>query len=141
MTGVSWSGAATRFLAVRLEPGADLRRGLIEIFDAQPERAGFVAAAVGSLTVAALRMAGEPEVERIAGPLEIVGLSGTLSVDGPHLHLAVSLSDGRMLGGHLMDGARVRTTAEIVLGLAAGVVFERPVDPATGYRELSGREG
>ena len=141
MTGtglmIDWPAAATRFLAVRLLPGDDLRQRLCAIFDAEPEAAGFVAACVGSLGAAVLRPAGRDEALTVAGPLEIVALSGTLSVDGPHLHLAVADAGGRMTGGHLLDGAIVRTTAEVVLGLAAGVAFRRAVDPRTGYFELS----
>ncbi len=73
----------------------------------------------------------------LAGPLEIVALSGTLSPDGVHLHLAVADAEGRMTGGHLLAGCIVRTTAELVLGLAAGVAFARRPDPRTGYAELS----
>ncbi|MBL9059102.1 MAG: DUF296 domain-containing protein, partial [Mangrovicoccus sp.] len=69
-------------------------------------------------------------------PLEIVALSGTLSRDGVHLHLAVADATGAMTGGHLLAGSLVRTTAELVLALAAEVVFHRPLDPATGYPEL-----
>lgn len=132
-----WPGSATRFLALRLTPGADLRRSLEEAFAAEPETAGFMAAAVGSLDAADLRPAGRDGALRIAGPLEIVALSGTFSVDGPHLHLAVSDAGGAMRGGHLLVGCRVRTTAEVIIALAAGPCFSRPVDPGTGYRELA----
>ena len=120
-------------------PGDDLRRAIEAAFEAQPERAGFVAACVGSLEGAALRPAAADGALAVAGPLEIVSLSGTLSTDGPHLHLAVSRADGVMAGGHLLAGCPVRTTAEIVLRLASGLAFERSVDPPTGCRELTMR--
>jgi predicted DNA-binding protein with PD1-like motif len=50
--------------------------------------------------------------------------------------LAVADADGRVIGGHLLDGCTVRTTAEIVLGLLDGLAFAREVDPSTGWREL-----
>lgn len=134
---IDWPASATRFLAVRLLPGEDLRLSLTAIFAAEPEAAGFVAACVGSLGPAVLRPAGRDDALTLAGPLEIVALSGTLSADGPHLHLAVADAGGRMTGGHLLAGAIVRTTAEVVLGLAAGVRFRRAVDPRTGLAELS----
>ena len=136
MPRAAWPAAATRFVALRLLPGCDLRGALEQAFAAEPERAGFVAAAVGSLTRATLRMAGQEHGTVIEDTLEIVALSGTFGPDGPHLHLAVSREDGSMAGGHVLHGCPVRTTAEIVLALAAGVCFARPVDPATGYREL-----
>jgi predicted DNA-binding protein with PD1-like motif len=49
----------------------------------------------------------------------------------------VADADGRVTGGHLLDGCMVRTTAEIVLGLVDGLAFAREVDPSTGWRELS----
>ncbi|MDF0601881.1 DUF296 domain-containing protein [Psychromarinibacter sp. C21-152] len=132
----SWPAAATRFVALRLQPGDDLRRALEAAFAAAPETAGFVAACIGSLTGARLRPAGRDDPLAVPGPLEIVALSGTLSAEGPHLHLAVSDAEGRMTGGHLLPGCTVRTTAEIVLGLTSAVAFRRADDPRTGYKEL-----
>lgn len=126
-----------RFEAVRLTPGADLRGGVERAFAATGASAGFVAAVVGSLTEARLRLAGRDDGTTVGGPLEVVSLSGTLGAGGAHLHLAVSDGRGAMTGGHLLRGCRVRTTAEVVLGLLPGVVFERPLDPETGFRELA----
>jgi predicted DNA-binding protein with PD1-like motif len=138
---MSAATSEARFAAVRLTPGEDLRAGIEAAFAATGARAGFIAAAVGSLGPAALRYAGEEGAATVDGPLEIVALSGTLSVDGAHLHLAVSRADGTVAGGHLLPGSVVRTTAEVVLGLLPGLAFDRPVDPATGYRELRVRAG
>ena len=63
-------------------------------------------------------------------------LSGTVSKHGSHLHLAVSDADGRTIGGHLLPGCRVYTTAEVVLGEARDLVFTRAVDGTTPWREL-----
>jgi len=131
-----WPAAVTRFLALRLLPGDDPRAALEAAFTAAPERAGFVVSAVGSLGPARLRPAGQDGALEVPGPLEIVALSGTLSVDGPHLHLAVSDAGGRVQGGHLLHGSLVRTTAELVLGLADGPEFHRRHDPRTGHAEL-----
>ena len=128
---------AALFHAVRLRPGADLRGGIEAAFADTGARAGFVAAAVGSLNEAHLRHAGRNEGTATAGPLEVVALSGTLGMGGVHLHVAVSDAEGAMTGGHLLHGCTVRTTAEIVLGLLPGLVLERPRDPATGHRELA----
>jgi len=91
---------------------------------------------VGSLSRAALRLAGNGGGTIIEGPLEIVALSGTLSPQGPHLHIALADSTGRVLGGHLLDGCIVLTTAEIVLAVMPDVRFSRRHDAATGYAEL-----
>lgn len=131
-----WPGHATRCLGLRLLPGQDLRGALQAAFAAEPETAGFVAACVGSLVSARLRLAGRDTATEVAGPLEIIALSGTFSADGPHLHLAVADAEGRMTGGHLLDGSPVRTTAEVVIGLVSGARFRRTEDPRTGYAEL-----
>ncbi len=130
-----WPGAATRFLALRLLPGDDLRASLQAAFAAEREHAGFVVACVGSLSKVALRPAGKDSAMLLEVTLEIVSLSGTFSKDGPHLHISVSDSRGQMLGGHLLEGSIVRTTAEVILGLAP-VHFRRASDPRTGYPEL-----
>lgn len=137
-SGVSagWPGGATRFLALRLLPGEDLRAALEAAFAAAPERAGFVCAAVGSLTRATLRLAGAEGASLVEGPLEIVALSGTLAPEGPHLHLAVADARGRVSGGHLLAGSPVRTTCELVIGLTDAVRFTRRSDTRTGYAEL-----
>ena len=134
---VVWPADATRFLALRLSPGADLRAGIEETFATSGARAGFIAAAIGSLSVAALRHAGRDEGTVTRRTYEVVSLSGTLSADGVHVHAALSDEDGGMTGGHVLRGCVVRTTAEIVLGLTDAVRFSRPLDPATGYAELA----
>ena len=91
---------------------------------------------VGSLSRARLRLAGGERVLEREGPFEIVALVGTLSPDGPHLHVALADGDGRVLGGHLLEGCLVHTTAEIVLAALDDVGFTRALDPATGWREL-----
>ena len=72
----------------------------------------------------------------IHGELEIVSLSGTLSPDGIHLHIAISGSSGTVIGGHLCAGSLVRTAAELVIGLLPEWRFSRELDAATGYPEL-----
>ena len=90
----------------------------------QEEQAGCGISAVGSLSVAQLRLAGAAEATTLAGDLEILSLSGTLCADGIQLHIAVADVSGAVIGGHLATGLLVRTTAELVL------------HPATGYAEL-----
>ena len=120
----------------RLQPGDDLRRSLEGWMGEQQEQAGCVISAVGSLSVAQLRFAGAAEATPIQGELEILSLSGTMSPDGAHLHIAVANSTGSVIGGHLCSGSLVRTTAEFVIGLLPEWRFSRELDKATGYAEL-----
>ncbi|MEZ7195134.1 PPC domain-containing DNA-binding protein [Pseudodesulfovibrio karagichevae] len=123
--------------ATRLAPGQDLLAELERLFAETGAGAGCVLACVGSLTTAVIRFANHPESTSLAGHFEIVSLTGVLSPDGAHCHIAVSDGEGGTIGGHLMLGCRVYTTAEIVVGLLPGVRFTRPFDPRTGYPELA----
>jgi len=125
-----------KVVPLRLQPGADLRQALEAWMDEQQEQAGCVISAVGSLSLAQLRLAGGTQATAIQGELEILSLSGTLSPDGAHLHIAIADSSGAVIGGHLCAGSRVRTTAELVIGLLPDWQFSRELDPATGYPEL-----
>ena len=125
-----------KVVPLRLTPGADLRLALEAWMGAQQEQAGCVLSAVGSLSVAQLRLAGATQATEIHGELEILSLSGTLSPDGAHLHIAIADSKGAVIGGHLCAGSLVRTTAELVIGLLPEFQFRRELDPATGYAEL-----
>lgn len=122
--------------AFRLRPGQDLQAGIQRFVDEHGIEAGWVATAVGSLTDWSLRFANRPEATRGTGHFEIVSLCGTVSKHGSHLHLAVSDADGRTIGGHLMPGCLVYTTAEIVIGESPAHVFTRAKDGTTPWAEL-----
>lgn len=53
-----------------------------------------------------------------------------------HLHISISDSTGKTIGGHLVEGCQIYTTAEIVIGEARGLIFSREKDAETGYQEL-----
>ena len=122
--------------ALRLKPGDDLRQQLTAFVQQNHIAAGMMLTCVGSLTVATLRLANQEGPTVYNGHFEIVSLVGTLSTNGSHLHLAVSDSTGRTIGGHLLDGCRVYTTAEIVLGELPQLEFRRETDATFGYQEL-----
>ncbi len=44
--------------------------------------------------------------------------------------------EGQTIGGHVLEGCIVRTTAEIVVGELADFTFSRKMDEESGYREL-----
>jgi predicted DNA-binding protein with PD1-like motif len=125
-----------KVVPLRLQPGDDLRLALEAWMGEQEVLAGCVISAVGSLSLAQLRLAGATQATAIHGELEIVSLSGTLSPDGIHLHIAIADSSGTVIGGHLCAGSQVRTTAELVIGLLPEWRFRRELDPVTGHAEL-----
>lgn len=123
-------------LPIRLYPGADLRRALEDAVAGQGRGSAFVVAGIGSLIDASLRYAGEPNERQLAGPVEIVSLSGSLGPSGAHLHMSVSDASGRVYGGHVGYGNMVRTTAEILLAPLPDWSLTREYDAATGFKEL-----
>jgi predicted DNA-binding protein with PD1-like motif len=126
-----------RMVAFRLRPGQDLKAGIEAVIVERKLQAAAVVACVGSLRTATLRFAGRDSGTVLEGPFEICSLSGLLSSGaGTHLHVSLSDFDGKMLGGHLMLGCQVHTTAEVVLAELEEAQFERASDQGTGYREL-----
>ncbi len=121
----------------RLLPGHDLKQELQRFVQEKNIRAGCIVTCVGSVQQAALRFAGRDATSVFEQRFEIVSLTGTLSVDGVHLHIALADENGITLGGHVMEGNIVYTTAEIVLAELPSVEFKREFDPVTGYKELS----
>lgn len=125
-----------RAIAIRLRPGQDLRQELLALARQERLQAAFVMTAVGSLTQARLRLADQASASSFEGKFEIVSLVGTLGQDSSHLHLSLSDSTGKTIGGHLVDGNLVYTTAEIVIGEMEDVTFSRAPDPVSTFREL-----
>jgi predicted DNA-binding protein with PD1-like motif len=122
--------------AFRLKPGDDLKSKIQDYVNAHQIKAGWVSTCVGSLTDYTIRMANQPQATLGKGYFEIVGLTGTLSVSGSHLHIAISDSTGYTIGGHLMDGCKVYTTAEIIISESLDHIFTRENDGTTPYQEL-----
>ncbi len=130
------ASATMQTYSFRLRPGQDLKKELEAVVQQQRIEAGAMITCVGSLTRVALRLANQSEPTVWQGHFEIVSLVGTLSTGGGHLHLSVSDSTGRTIGGHLLDGCTIYTTAEIVIGVMTDLTYGREVDPTFGYREL-----
>ena len=114
-----------------------MRQGLEELAQQEQISAGVVMGAVGSLSTACLRFAGQDVPTTLNGKHEILTLSGTVGQDGAHLHMTVADSQGKCIGGHVVNGCQVYTTLELVIAVLPDVRFQRMVDPATGYKELS----
>jgi hypothetical protein len=92
---------------------------------------------VGSLKVASIRFAMKPDATTLEGPFEIVSVTGTVCKDGPHVHVSIADSEGRVLAGHLARGSLVNTTVELViLDISSEWKFERVTDPVSGDKEL-----
>lgn len=129
--------SSARHFALRLRPGQDLQKEIFAFAKRENLRAAAIVTCVGSLKAAVVRFANQPEGTPLAGgPFEIVSLVGAFTRDGGHLHVALSDGKGQTLGGHLMPGSAVYTTAEIVLVELDALTFSREKDSETTYDEL-----
>jgi uncharacterized protein len=122
--------------AFRLKPGQDLRQSIQQYVEEKQIKAGWINTCVGSLTAYSIRFANQPGSSTGTGHFEIVSLTGTVSTNGSHLHISVSDSTGKTIGGHLSDGNKIYTTAEIVIGTTGAVEFKREKDGTTEWEEL-----
>lgn len=122
--------------AFRLKPGEDLCKGIQQFVKDHDIRAGWIQACVGSLATYNIRFANKSTPSTDTGHFEIVGLSGTLSNKGSHLHISIADGTGKMIGGHLLTGCIIYTTAEIIITASARYIFSRAMDGSTPWKEL-----
>ena len=121
----------------RLKPNDDMFDSIETFVREKNIEAGCVLSGVGSLTHAVLRLANRDFHSEFEGHFEIVSITGTVSVHGSHLHVAISDADGKTIGGHLVPGCKIYTTAEIVLAVFDEVVYKRELyENDSGYEEL-----
>ncbi|CAG1013169.1 hypothetical protein ANAEL_04622 [Anaerolineales bacterium] len=121
----------------RLKPGQDLFDSIVTFVGEKNIGAGCVLSAVGSLTHATLRLANREHYNEYEGHFEIVSMTGTVAVSGSHIHISISDGNGVTVGGHLVSGCKIYTTAEIVLAVFEDVVYRRELlEDDSGYEEL-----
>ena len=121
----------------RLKPQQDLFDSIEAFVKQNNIEAGCVLSSVGSLTHATLRLANRNYYNEYDGHFEIVSITGTVSIHGSHIHIAISDGDGATIGGHLVSGCKIYTTAEIVLLELEDVVYKRALfENDSGYEEL-----
>ncbi len=125
-----------KVFAIRLKPDQDLKLSLQDFATQQNLQAGFILTGIGSLKKAILRFANQRYSTAFNDKFEILSLNGTLATSGIHLHMAIANREGKTIGGHLMEGCIIYTTAEIVIGASEEFTFLRTIDEQTGYKEL-----
>src|SRR6187399_3178634 len=124
----------------RLKPGEDLRKSIEAIVKEKNIEAGWINTCVGSLTDYTIRFANQQKGTTGSGHFEIISLTGTVSVNGSHLHICISDSEGKTIGGHLLEGCKIYTTVEIVIGTTSAYKFKRKKDGTTEWEELQVNE-
>ena len=122
--------------AFRLKPGEDLKQSIQQLADEQQIQAGWIGTCVGSLTKYKIRFANTLTADSGSGYFEIANLTGTVSCNGSHLHIALADNTGKTIGGHLCEGCIVYTTAELVILSTSKFFFKREVDGSTPWKEL-----
>ena len=120
----------------RLLPNTDLKNQILNLCAEKNISAGVILSSVGSLKIANLRLSDQKTGTAFQGPFEILALNGTLAKNGVHLHICISDSTGKTIGGHLLDGCLIHTTCELVIGEIRSTTFIRELDPQTNYMEL-----
>ena len=121
----------------RLKPGDDLFDSIDLFVHKKKVEAGCILCGVGSLTHVTLRFANREYYSEFDGHFEIVSITGTVSIHGSHVHISVSDGDGKMMGGHLVPGCKIYTTAEIVLAVFDELSYKRELlENDSGYEEL-----
>ena len=122
--------------AFRLTKGMDLKKSIEQYVVDKKIKSGVILSGVGCLYQVCLRTADGKTVKTIKEDYEIVSATGTLSMEGCHIHISLSNINLNTIGGHLKDNCLVNVTAEIVLAEFDEYEFSREFDETTGYKEL-----
>ena len=120
----------------RLKSAQDLFDSIESFAREKHIEAGCVLSGIGSLTRFVVRLADREIPTEFKGHFEIVSLAGTVSIHGSHLHISVLDSEGKTIGGHLVSGCKIYTTAEIVPAVFTDSVYKREFAQDSDYDEL-----
>ena len=121
----------------RLKSVQDLFDSIESVVREKQIEAGCVLSGIGSLRHFTVRLADHDTPTQYEGHFEIVSLAGLVFIHGTHLHISVSDGEGKTIGGHLVSGCKIYTTAEIVLAKFSDVIYKREFAQDSGYDELA----
>ncbi len=126
-----------RTIVQRLKPDEDIFATIEALCLTHKIEAGTILSMVGSVKNANLRFANNNDPAELRGPFEIVSVTGTVGISGCHIHIAVADNSGTTRGGHMLSGALVYTTIELViLDLSDSCTFSRSMCALSGFEEL-----
>lgn len=137
-------GQVTRVMAVRLNPGMDVLRGLTDACLEHGINNGVIVSGIGGVTKAVIcdptyfpdrkqpYNYGEPIV--LEELLSISGLSGIICHDDDgtvnlHVHIGLSNEQGVAYAGHLKEGTITMLTVDAVIAEIGGLQMSRKFDP------------
>lgn len=95
--------------AFRLKRDNPLKQSILQHVHNGKISAGSIVSGVGCLKAVDIRLADETKTIHLEGPLEILTLAGTVTPSHLHLHISVADKDGRVHGGHLVEGVVLYT--------------------------------
>ena len=124
-------------IATRLTRGQDLKLELQKLVTKHNVAAGSIASCVGCVSQINIRLANANYTKLIQAPFEIVSVMATLTPNHQHVHISVADQNGDVIGGHLLEGTIIATTAELILHRYDTLTFSREHDDSTGYTELN----
>ena len=148
------TGAVQRVVPFRLSPGEDVFACLVEICEREQISAGVVLTCVGSLDGVSFCDievlpekkcgCGYGQVYSWAGLFELLSVSGIVGRDADgkvnlHLHYTFADREGRVFGGHMVEGNRVKMTVEGTIGAFDGVTMTRRYDSEQDVNVLEPR--
>lgn len=121
---------------MKLMPGEDLILSLDKYCKKFEIEAAFIGTVVGSLEKVVFRKGHDQTIQEMKGPFEIVSCVGTLSKNGMHIHISISDTNFQVLGGHIVKGCLVQSTAEIVIIALENHQLTRMKGELTDFKEL-----
>ncbi|MDN3702413.1 PPC domain-containing DNA-binding protein [Vibrio artabrorum] len=124
-------------IATRLTRGQDLKLEIQRLVTTHNISAGSIASCVGCVSQLNIRLANANNTKRVQAPFEIVSVMATLTPNHQHIHLSVADEKGNVIGGHLLEGTLIATTAELIVHRYDTLTFDREHDDSTGYTELT----
>ncbi len=141
-------GRIGRVLAVRLAPGCDLVASIREIAEQHGVKSGFILGACSLRKVILRNPVSFPSAwpikdenrvyTTIEQPMELTSMTGNVGhkEDGElviHLHANISLGspEGVSMGGHIVEGAEIFSTGEVVIMETEGIDIKRVLNDET----------
>ncbi|MEZ9319443.1 PPC domain-containing DNA-binding protein [Vibrio sp. 10N.286.51.E5] len=124
-------------IATRLTRGQDLKLEIQRLVTAHNISAGSIASCVGCVSQLNIRLAYANNTKLVQAPFEIVSVMATLTPNHQHIHISVADENGNVIGGHLLEGTIIATTAELLVHRYDTLTFNREHDDSTGYTELT----
>ena len=155
---ITAEGQIKRIIAIRMAPGSDVLQSLEEVANKYNIKSGLILGGAASLRKCILRNPrGYPEsfpitddvrvYTPVEGPLELLSISGNFAATDKnklivHAHVTVSTGcpESIAYGGHLVEGAIIYSTGEMVIAETEGVLLKRIFNEETQVYEFNPEE-